>query len=289
MSDFRDYENAVADIFSFLTEGAATVQRNVHLTGRRTGRARQVDVLVRGRVFGLDDATLAIDCKRWTKKVSVTDVERFIGTLDDLGADLGLLVTTTDYSAAARDRARQERGIRTEVVTLQEVERWHPRGTVHSSYRVAIDAEEAATNALRRAGFRVRRDAGLATGEGEVVLEAFRHYGGGGTAEEQRSLMETAGRALERDGISAQHAASGVAVGGGTPAHRWLDVVHFEGVHLDLKILADTEDEVDRQLHQIAGMFESPRAVLDVERPADWPVEGLFGLPGAPPRVTTAS
>jgi hypothetical protein len=37
---------------------------NVRLPGRRSGRKRQIDVLVRGRIFGMADANLIVDCKR---------------------------------------------------------------------------------------------------------------------------------------------------------------------------------------------------------------------------------
>ncbi|HEV3047794.1 MAG TPA: hypothetical protein VGY13_10590 [Solirubrobacteraceae bacterium] len=72
MSDFRQYEDGVADILSFLVGDSATVERNVRVASKRGGRKRQVDVLVRGRVFGLDDTTLAVDCK--LRKRSITAV-----------------------------------------------------------------------------------------------------------------------------------------------------------------------------------------------------------------------
>ena len=40
------------------------VERNARLLGRRSGRQRQIDVLVRGRIFGMADATLTVDCNR---------------------------------------------------------------------------------------------------------------------------------------------------------------------------------------------------------------------------------
>jgi predicted Mrr-cat superfamily restriction endonuclease len=84
----------------------------VRIRGRRSGTDRQVDVHVRGMLFGLPNATLAVDCKRWKKKLNVAHVEAFIAVLDDLGADLGMLMTTEGYSPAAKTRARNERARR---------------------------------------------------------------------------------------------------------------------------------------------------------------------------------
>jgi hypothetical protein len=80
--------------FCFVAGDGAEVRRDVRIGGRRSGTERQVDVLVRGMLFGLPDATLAVDCKRWKKKLDVADVEAFIAVLDDLGVDLGMLMTT---------------------------------------------------------------------------------------------------------------------------------------------------------------------------------------------------
>ena len=49
----RDYENGVADVVAFLGGGGAHVERDVRIRGTRSGSWRQLDVVVRGRVFGL--------------------------------------------------------------------------------------------------------------------------------------------------------------------------------------------------------------------------------------------
>ncbi len=277
MSDFRDYENGVADILSFLVGGEATVERNVHVPSRRGRGTRQVDVLVRGRVFGLDDTTLAVDCKRWKRKVTIEDIDRFVGFLDDLGADLGLLVASSGYSTAAEERLRDERGTRVEVVTVDELASWSPKGTIHASFRVPTADAERASAALRNAGMRVRPDPGLTQSDAEVVLQAYGHFGTG-DADEQRELIERATQALDAGGIATEMAASGVSVDGGTPAHRWLQVTDRAGDHVGIKILADSEAAVDRALDRFANDLGVPREDLDVERPEGWPVTGLFGL-----------
>jgi len=99
--DYREYENGVADVLRFIAGDGADVRRDIRVPGRVSGAKRQVDVLVRGSIFGFADATLAVDCKRWKSKLDIADVEAFIAVLDDLGADLGMLMTTEGYSPAA--------------------------------------------------------------------------------------------------------------------------------------------------------------------------------------------
>ncbi len=215
MSDFREYENGVADILSFLLGDAATVERNVRVPPRRGQRRRQVDVLVRGRVFGLDDATLAVDCKAWARRVAVGDIDKFLGFLNDVGADLGLLVSASGYSAAAKSRLENERGAWAELLTLDELSAWSPRGT---RFRLNAAQAERAAEALRAKGLRVRPDPELRRSDDEIVLTAFGHFGSDPTTKDE--LVPIAQAALAAAGLSAEIASAGVTISGGTPAHR---------------------------------------------------------------------
>ncbi len=276
MSDFREYENGVADILSFLLGDAATVERNVHVLPRRGQRRRQVDILVRGRVFGLDDVTLAVDCKAWARRVAVGDIDRFLGFLDDVGADLGLLVSASGYSAAAKARLEKERGAWAKLLTPNELSAWSPRGTRSVSFRLNAAQAQRAAEALRAKGLRVRPDPELRHSDDEIVLTAFGHFGSDPAEDE---LVPRAQTALAAAGLSAKMASAGVTISGGTPAHRWLEVTGPTGDLLGLKVLAGTEDEAEQELKRVAETLGLPRALLGVERPPGWPVTGLFGLP----------
>lgn len=177
MSEYRDYENGVADVLAFLAGDSATVERNVRLPGRRSGRSRQIDVLVRGRIFGMTDATLIVDCKRRRAPVDVKAVESFIGMIEDVGADVGIVMTTAGSTGTARDRVGAERGVRLEVMTLRELMAWSPPGTVTATYRVPADRRADVEKALRMAGFRVAPTTGFEAASGEVILDTIRHYG----------------------------------------------------------------------------------------------------------------
>lgn len=77
---------------------------DVRITGIRTGRLRQIDVLIRSTVAGYPVA-IAIDCKCFRRKVSVKDVEAFLGLLEDVRVSKGIMVTTKGYSDTAVKRA----------------------------------------------------------------------------------------------------------------------------------------------------------------------------------------
>jgi hypothetical protein len=249
----------------------------VHLPAFRSAGTRQVDVLVRGDVFGIEDATLVIDCKRYDKNLNINHVDQFLGLLDDVAADLGILVTTKGASPKALERLRTARGARARVMSLSELERWVPTGSATISLRIAAQDEQAVTRALREAGFRVRPDEVLERGDGQVVVAALIRLASG-HQDGQADIHERAGAALDRIRVPHEVAASGVTIGGGTPAHRWLEVT-AGGTALGLNVLVANEEDLDQQLGQIAGELGLPREALDADRPDGWPATGLFAMP----------
>ena len=81
----------------------AKITRNTHLPGLKTGKPRQIDILVEATIGGLN-LVFVFDCKFYKRKVDVNDVEAFLGMLDDIRVSKGVLVTTKGYSDAARAR-----------------------------------------------------------------------------------------------------------------------------------------------------------------------------------------
>ena len=150
MPEWRQYENGVADVFAFLLGDKATVERNVKLPGMLSKEPRQLDIVVRGRVLGRDEATLVVECKRWRSKLDVEDVGCFIDKIRDVGAKFGMLVTTVGATAGALERARAEPDLHVKIMPLDELQRWAPKGTMHTTYRLSAARQEKAEGAETR-------------------------------------------------------------------------------------------------------------------------------------------
>lgn len=103
MPDFEDLEFLVAKIQRELAPNSV-VLHNQRLAGRKSGRKRQIDVLVKDKV-GQYDIQIVIDCKDYKKPADVKSVEEFFGLVDDVGAQKGVLVCPSGFSAAAKTRA----------------------------------------------------------------------------------------------------------------------------------------------------------------------------------------
>ena len=63
--EFREYENGVADVLASVAGANGVVRRNVMLSSRADNRRRQIDVLVKGSIFGLTDARLPGSLMAW--------------------------------------------------------------------------------------------------------------------------------------------------------------------------------------------------------------------------------
>lgn len=127
-ADWRTYEDQVADRLQQMAGAEAVIEFNRKMLGRLSGSLRQIDVLVTGAFASgvITGVMLAVDCKCWNRNVTVGDVDRFAGMLDDIKIDLGLMVTTAGYSPAALERAQNTRGVKLEIVPYDELETWRP-------------------------------------------------------------------------------------------------------------------------------------------------------------------
>lgn len=117
-------------IFKLLKAKArdATVEADARLAGLYSGVERQIDVLVSGRFPGLEEPqNMVVECKAFNRKINVKDVECAFGLVEDVGAPLGLLITTAGFSEAAKRRAAHFRGLSLDVVELDDLAAWQPR------------------------------------------------------------------------------------------------------------------------------------------------------------------
>jgi len=81
----------------------ARTESNIKLLGR-SGTQRQIDVFIIGTV-GAFDVKILVDSKNHAAPVDINDVESLVGMVEDVGANLGVLVCPTGYTDGAKRRA----------------------------------------------------------------------------------------------------------------------------------------------------------------------------------------
>ncbi len=80
------------------------VSRNLKIIGKKTKEEREIDVYIEGKQ-GVFDIKIAIESKNYGEPVGVEKVESFKAKLEDIAADLGVMVCPTGFTEPAKKRA----------------------------------------------------------------------------------------------------------------------------------------------------------------------------------------
>ncbi len=81
---------------------------------------RQIDISFRGSVAG-NKILGIVDCKYYSENIDVKAVEGFLGMLEYVNANIGIMITNKGYSEAAINRAKVK-NLNLEVVKVEEFE-----------------------------------------------------------------------------------------------------------------------------------------------------------------------
>ena len=102
--DWKVFEKDVANLTAQLKSSPAQIQWNAKIPGVSSSVLRQVDVFVRGDLHGIPIA-IAIECKKYGRKIDVGEMDAFIGKLSDLAVDKGVFYVHDGVTPGARNRA----------------------------------------------------------------------------------------------------------------------------------------------------------------------------------------
>jgi hypothetical protein len=84
----------------------AEVHHDYHITGK-SGDVRKLDVAII-RSLALNRVLLPIDCKQHKRRVSRKDVAGFADQVDDVGANVGVMISASGFDSGARKLAAQK-------------------------------------------------------------------------------------------------------------------------------------------------------------------------------------
>lgn len=101
--NWKDYEKEILTYFQD-TYPETNITYDQKIAGKFSKVLRQIDILIEGDIAGYT-SRIVIDCKCFSKKIDVKEVERFCSMLDDIEAHQGVLITQKGYSKAAINKA----------------------------------------------------------------------------------------------------------------------------------------------------------------------------------------
>jgi len=100
--NWRKYEQQIFDILtkSFVD---CYFEFDDKIFGKYSKIDRQIDIAIRGTIGG-NKILGIIDCKYFGKNIDVKIVESFIGMIEDVKANFGIIITNKGFSKAAKNR-----------------------------------------------------------------------------------------------------------------------------------------------------------------------------------------
>jgi len=126
---WKQYEKEICECLKFQYPEA-----EITLDARRIGRysktERQIDILIEQYVAG-NKINTVVDGKYWHKKLDVKAVDDFIGMLEDIDAQKGLIISLKGYSEAAYNRAHfGSSDIELDILNFEELKRFQAYGAI---------------------------------------------------------------------------------------------------------------------------------------------------------------
>ena len=111
---WKRYEEQILEQVREWAGPDATIEFDEKLPGKKSGGVRQIDILVTADFAGgiLKDRTVAIDCKCYSRNIDVGDTDKFVGLIDDVQTDFGILITNKGWSAKAEERLPSRLSVR---------------------------------------------------------------------------------------------------------------------------------------------------------------------------------
>jgi len=153
--NWKDYEIEIHTQFQEMYPDAE-ITYNTTLLGRYSKIERQIDVLIEDYVAG-NRIRIIVDGKFFSENIDVKEVECFIGMMQDVFADKGLLITQKGYSSAAIKRAYNDPSrIELDILNFEELKQFQGFGALPFSGKHGVFMPSPfgwIIDATRREGF----------------------------------------------------------------------------------------------------------------------------------------
>lgn len=112
--EWKKYEWLLTKLF-YDKHFPENIEYNVRLIGRKSGVQRQVDILLEH-----EGKNIAIECKKYTRKVGLKTVESFIAMVGDVDIDQGLIISESGFTKPALQRIDAEKNVKAMSIPWDE-------------------------------------------------------------------------------------------------------------------------------------------------------------------------
>ncbi len=121
MSDWEIYEQQIFEKFRSKYDNCDFI-KNHKIKGLYSNVNRQIDVAIIGNLAGIEQLGV-IECKYYNKKIDVKTVDSFIGFIQDVNANFGIIITNQGFSEGATNRAKNQK-VHLDIINIEEIDEY---------------------------------------------------------------------------------------------------------------------------------------------------------------------
>jgi hypothetical protein len=106
-NEWLEFEKLTAKVYSIINEnGNGIVKHNDSIKGINSNRNRQIDVSIRYLLPGSHSILIIISCKNYKKKPNIRLIDEFVGLLQDIKANKGILICKSGFGDSILEYAK---------------------------------------------------------------------------------------------------------------------------------------------------------------------------------------
>lgn len=121
MKEWEQYETQIFEKFKSKYDDCEFI-KNHKFKGLYSKVDRQMDVAIIGTIAGIKQLGV-IECKHYNKNINVKTIDSFIGFLQDLNANFGILITNNGFSDGAKNRAENQK-VHLDIIDLDNIDEY---------------------------------------------------------------------------------------------------------------------------------------------------------------------
>ena len=135
--NWKEYEQEITASFRSQYPNAK-ITPDARIMGRFSKIERQIDLLVEDQAVDFV-FRMAIDAKHYTERIDIKDVEQFLGMLDDVGVDVGVMISPEGYSPASINRAHYDNSrLELDILNFKELKLYQGFGAIPYAGNVGV-------------------------------------------------------------------------------------------------------------------------------------------------------
>ncbi|WNM20098.1 restriction endonuclease [Flavobacterium capsici] len=118
-NEWLEFEKLTARVYTIINNGNGIVKHNDKIKGINSKRDRQIDVSIKYLLPGNHSILIIVSCKNYKKKPNIRLIDEFVGLLQDVNANKGILICKSGFGNSILEYAKTKQ---IDLCTIEDLE-----------------------------------------------------------------------------------------------------------------------------------------------------------------------